>query len=131
MTTQTFTILPQGTYPVGTRTLPAANVPQGAISATLALSRAQWLDPAVKVSARFELSVDGGVTWSPDPSGQSVWPWGNFPLTFESEGDPSGRGTSNVNGDLGDPTNPNRKIRGTVTISGGPLTTIGTLTVTS
>lgn len=41
---------------------------------------------SVVVSVRIDLSVDGGVTWSPDPAGEAVWPWGPFPLHFSLGG---------------------------------------------
>lgn len=35
------------------------------------------------IKCRVELSLDGGVTWSPNPiGGEKVWPWAAFPIEF-------------------------------------------------
>lgn len=38
------------------------------------------------VKCRIELSVDGGLTWSPTPNGEKLWPWGPFPIEFTVPG---------------------------------------------
>lgn len=127
MATQT---IPQATYQVGTRNLGPFNVPNGATNVTLTFDRSQWTDPAVKLTARFELSLDNGATWSPNPAGQPTWPWGSFPVTITSEGGVIGVPSTQQSIALPDPTNTQRKVRAVVTVAGGPLTTTITVDVT-
>lgn len=123
-------ILPQATYPIGTRTVGPANVPQNATKVEMALDGAAMTDPALHVSMTLDLSLDNGATWNlPHPQ---VDP---FPIGMTLDGGALNRqglplATYTLGTQLPDPTNANRKIRMTVTISGTPLTTQGTVTIT-
>lgn len=121
MAAQTIPVF-SGTLQPGTRTLPPTVVAVGKTALTLSIDRTNWTDPAVTASMSADLSVDGGVTWL------NGW------VAFTAMGGPNQAPTpmnpnpniSYVNTDLGDP-NANRKIRASVTIAGGPLTTTVTV----
>lgn len=130
------TTIPEATYPVGTTTIGPVNVPNGATLAVIRFSRDKWLDPAVKLTLRMELSLDNGATWSPNPSGESVWPWGIFPVVITAQGGES-MGMGGVvethtmqEVPLPDPNNNRRRVRFVRTVEGGPLTTVVTIDVT-
>lgn len=38
------------------------------------------------IKCRAELSLDGGLTWSPNSDGRKDWPWGMFPIEFTASG---------------------------------------------
>lgn len=123
-------VLPQGTYPIGTRVLGPANIPLGVSSISLALDGTSMTNPALHVAITLDLSLDGGVTWN-DPHPQ-VDP---FPVGMTLDGGAKNRqgqalGTYYIGTILPDASNPNRRIRATVVISGQALTTTGTLTLT-
>lgn len=76
----------------------------------------KWTDPAHRLTLRFDLSLDGGKTWSGDPKGETVWPWGQFPQTYCLCGNPK-------NPDAGDlvlelPKGANRVVRYTAVWEG-------------
>lgn len=93
-------------------------VPLGADSIDLVVHRLNFPDtPSLVLKCRAELSLDGGITWSPKPSGENTWPWGNFPIAFTTAGgilkDKLGRLilTSGILVPLPEPDNPLRIIR--------------------
>lgn len=125
------TVLPNGTYAIGTRNLGPASVPQNLTLAKLALDGASMTNPALHVELTLDFSLDGGTTWASTTPSRATDP---YPLGITLDGgalDKSGnpRAEYFVNAPLPDPTNPNRRIRGVVTIAGTPLTTTGTLTL--
>jgi hypothetical protein len=120
-------VIPVRDYAIGSHNLGPVALNVGLRRVAITLERSEWTDPASKVDARFELSLDGGTTWSPNPSGERDFPWGPFPVTFSAfggiilgkDGQPSL--LSGFVTDLPQPSNPDRRIRGTVTISGGTV----------
>ena len=123
-----FTV-PRGNFPAGVRQFGPFDVDPTIGHVLVQLDRTDWLDPAVKVAIRLDLSLDGGVTWSPDPAGQTVFPWAPFPVNFTGQGGvltgPGGvvRQFSEVSFDVPQVGNVNRKIRCTMTVTGGLLRT--------
>jgi len=117
----TSTIIPQGTYPVGTRSFGPANVPSGLTTGVIAFDRTAWSDPAVTLDLFLEFSIDNGATWA-------------FPAGMGAEGGVARdkNGVVQTVSTLGFvfPDGPTRKVQGTITIAGGPLTTNATLTLT-
>lgn len=66
---------------------PAIAVDAAANRVSVALDRTGFPDVAENViHCRVELSLDGGVTWSPNPKGEKVWPYGPFPIEFTADG---------------------------------------------
>ena len=123
------TVLPHGTYAVGTQLLGPAAVATGLTQASLALDRGEWLAGGT-LALTIDLSLDGGVTWnSPHPD---VDP---YPVGLTAEGgvalDKHGVAYTQtiLTVPLPQPASTTRRIRATVTIAGGPLTTTGTLTL--
>lgn len=123
-------VLPQGTYAIGTRVLGPANVPLGATEIALSLDGGAMTNPALHVAITLDLSLDGGVTWNnPHPQADP------FPVGMTLDGGAKNRqglplGTYFIGTTLPDASNPNRRIRATVVISGQALTTAGTLSLT-
>jgi hypothetical protein len=129
--------IPVADYPVGQQALGPFSINAGLSNIQIALSREFWTDPAVKVHARFELSLDGGVTWSPDPTGEATWTWGKFPCTFDAQGGVITRPPvlgggvvthTTLRTPVVEPENAGRMIQGVVTVSGGTLRTEITVT---
>jgi hypothetical protein len=72
------------------------------------------------LKVRIDLSVDGGLTWSPNPSG-AVWKWGAFPIHFSVPGaSVSGATVSSVS--LAIKAQANQQLRITLT----PAVTVNT-----
>lgn len=113
-------VLSEATYSVGVYTISPVSVPPGYTRVYIKLMRALWLDPGTRASWLIEVSQDGGTTWDTDPpaasgstpGGISINPQTGLPRPF-----------SLIYAALPQPGNPNRKIRGTVTVAGGPITT--------
>lgn len=126
---QSTVVLPQGTYPAGTRTLGPVAVPNGTTAFVLSLDRTNWTNVNVKVALTFDLSLDGGTTWNPHPDADP------FPVGLTAEGgtarDKNGNvvNTTTLSAPVPDVTNTNRRVRATLVITGGSLTTSGTLTL--
>jgi len=126
-------VLPQGTYPVGSRTLGPAAIPTGVTSASLALDGTAMTNAALSLSLTLDLSLDGGVTWASTSPSQATDPFPvNVPDMRGGQLDRTGaaRATYYISvWGIPAPTNPNRQVRAQVTISGVSLTTKGTLTL--
>lgn len=126
-------VLPQGTYPIGTRILGPAPLAQGVTTFTLALDGAAMTDPALRVRLDVDLSLDGGATWAADAPGPTFNP---FPLFMTLSGGATDRAGNPLptyflsSTQIPAPASSTRRIRATVTIAGAPLTTAGTLTLT-
>jgi hypothetical protein len=122
-------VLPQGTYPVGTRVIGPFTVVTGATEYSFSFDKTNWQDPAVTVDVMFDLSLDGGATWNnPHPA---VDP---FPCGFTAEGgglDKHGVSYADVTFSvlIPQPQNTQRRLRANVIIAGGPLTTSGSVTI--
>jgi hypothetical protein len=124
------TILPYAEYSEGVYETPAVNVPTGYTLGYIKINREEWLDPATRITWSIELSQDSGANWQTIVSAGSdgglrlcpsspVW---RFNSCCAGPGAPltcSLVGTSLLQAD-----NPNRQVRGTVTVIGGPVTTI-------
>ena len=121
-------VLPHGTYAAGTRVVGPATVPSGVSGFSLALDRGEWL-AGVTIQMTVDLSIDSGATWNNPP--ESVVP---YPLGLSAEGGAA----LDKNGVLYPQTilaapipnsgSSTRRIRANLTITGGSLTTTGTLT---
>lgn len=74
------------------------------------------------MKCRAELSLDGGLTWSPRPKGEQVWPWGAFPIGFTAMGGelPASMGSASGVTNFPFPPGIGRKVR----ITFVPLKTI-------
>lgn len=111
--------LPLGTYPAKTYNIPVHNIPQGYRFLAFIFSREQWTDPNVTLTIRIDASGNSGKTWISDYCGATA-KGGNvlnqnnqiIPYTI----------LICVNRNVASTT---RQIRGTITISGGNLTTYG------
>jgi hypothetical protein len=122
MAVTTTQVLPFGTYPPNTYSLGPANVPDGATAFAFSFTKgAGWQDPAIKLDIMMDISIDAGASWETfygfTAEGGGLDKFGN-PYT-EATG-----GTS-----IPHPEIPNRKIRATLKVLGGPLQTSCSLTV--
>lgn len=128
----TFTVLPNGTYPIGTRNLGPTSIPTGLTKAVLSLAGGAMTDPALTVTLQLDLSIDGGATWASTNRGPATDPYPTSSTIRGGGTRPRGGAQTEyiIGAVLPDPTNPGRQMRGTLTIAGTPLTTTGTLTVT-
>ena len=118
----TTAILPMGPYPAGTYTIPATSVPLNIGTVKLSADRTLWIDAASIVVASMEWSLDGGTTWSPGGSwtshgGTALLPDG---ITVSIE--------TNIVVTMPQSTNPNRKVRGSVVVSGATAISAVSLT---
>ena len=118
----TTVILPMAPYPAGTYTMPSTAVPLNISTVKVAVDRTLWADPAVTVDARMEWSFDGGTVWSPGggwtANGGTMFLRDGTTVSTESF-------ASFV---MPQASNPNRKIRGSVVVAGGTVTSSVSLT---
>jgi hypothetical protein len=127
--------IPIRDYPVRSHDIGPIAIAAGLSRVKLTLSRNEWLNPAAKVDAIFEISLDGGNIWSPKASGEDVFPWGVFPITFSAQGGnfigKQGQivAFSGFDMPLPEPQNPNRQIRGFVDVKGDVVRTAVTLEI--
>jgi hypothetical protein len=97
----------------GTQTSPSVAVPAGATGVTIDFDGTTMLDPAVQVDTKIEFAPDG-VTWQ-------LLAAANFVCgSKDRAGNP--RAVYPVNTDI-PAEGANRKLRGTLSVSGGSLTT--------
>jgi len=111
------TVLNEATYAVGDYSFLPVSIPVGYTVAYAKLSRALWLDPLTHVQWDISVSQDSGATWVPLASGTSVGGISIDPRT----GIP--RPFYTVGAGISQPDNPNRQLKGTIHITGGPITT--------
>src|SRR6266571_4897291 len=110
----TISVAPVGSqFLAGVHPFGPVNVPVGAFAASARLSSAIQLSPTLVVSAAFELSLDGGASWTPSGSAElisdgtiGIDPKTGLPYTDWW-----------VKVGLDEPSNPNRRIKGSVTIN--------------
>jgi hypothetical protein len=124
------TVLPQATYHPGTRTTPNLSVAQGMTGVTIEFDKTLgWTDPAVTLDVTLDLSLDGGATWN-TPAADVV----PFPVGFTAEGGGNDKNgvpytSATLSTSLPHPELTNRRLRATITIAGGDLTTSAAITV--
>jgi hypothetical protein len=104
---------------LGDLALGATPVPIGMASVRFSLDRSLWLDQAAQVSVSIERSDDAGGTW------QFIGGFTSFGGTDQKDRFGVAPLITHGQWDAGDPTNPNRLVRGIVTVSGTPFTTSG------
>ena len=115
-------VFPSISRAVGTYLLPSSNVPNGISSAVLSFDRSLWTNPAGKMEMQLEISFDNGTSWQ-------------ILGAFTAEGgvvlDMLGNVATKTSIKIGvpQPQNNNRKVRGTLIISGAAFTTSGILTL--
>jgi hypothetical protein len=102
---QTLTVLANDAYAAGTFPFGPVNLPTGITSAECRIDRAALTSPTLQINWKFELSQDDGVNWLPwggAGTGGGVIPDAPF---------------SSFTVQLPNPTNPNRRIRGSMTLN--------------
>lgn len=111
--------LPLTTYPAGVILLPTRAVPTGLVSATALFDTTHVTTLTLVMQVALELSQDNGTTWV--PSGGSTLSLPNCGCTLSGGvlTDASGKPVlvSGFQIALANPTNAQRRIRGTVTLS--------------
>lgn len=122
VTTTLFT-LPTQSYPTGVHQVPVRAVPLGATLYKVGIDISQMGDPATSFDLAFDVSYDGGANWQ-------FWVGGHRdggPALLDKNGVP--QNIVGLDGPLQQPDNPDRQLRGSVTVD-GPITVGGTVTVT-
>lgn len=114
--------IPAKTYNVGSVQIPPTAVPAGSSSMTIVLDVTQWTNPASVLSVAMEMSTDGGVTWV---GGGAFTTHPNANGQFPGK---SGAPLSTIMSFWSWPSSVTH-LRGTVTITGTPIQTSGTITV--
>jgi len=126
-------VLKDAVFPInnflGTQNIPVFAIPDGSVGISLNLDGSTMLDPVCKIVLTLDFSPDGGVTWSTISPGPATNP---FPVVAEitcgvknRQGNPLP--VYNVSALF--PPGTNRSIRGSVVVTGAPLTTTATLDV--
>lgn len=123
-------ILPLATLVPGVHSFGPFSISQDISSAALSFDRTAWTDLALRVDVLIDISLDGGLTWASETPNRATDP---FPIActlvggplFDKNGLPLTSGVLG-SGELPQPGNANRSIRGTVT-NNLALTTLGTL----
>lgn len=101
--------IPNRTYQAGIISIPERSVPVGIASAKLTIEAATWDDPSISISVALELSQDGGLTWSPGGGGEAKGG------TVDRQGNRNA--TAWFKWSWPNPNNPDRKVRGAITVS--------------
>lgn len=111
------TTIPIGsqTAPVGVTVIGPFSVPVNDSHFLLSLDAVAFnlLSPSSVITWKTELSQDNGVTWGSEASGTRAGNSGPLPVTADSDGSKFIIAT-----DLFNPTNPNRKMKLTLTVAG-------------
>lgn len=101
--------IPNRTHQAGLITIPERSIPVGIAYARLSIEAITWDDPDIFVIINLELSQDGGLSWGPGGSG------------YAKGGTVDRQGNRNSSAwwrwSWPNPNNPNRKIRGTISIN--------------
>jgi hypothetical protein len=110
-------VLPEATYSVGAYGPFVYNVPPAYNVGYLRMSRAPWTNALSRISWTIDISYDSGATWTPlvagsAPGGAAIDPSTGLPYVYSEIGAP-----------LPQPENPNRRMRGSFTVSGASVTT--------
>jgi hypothetical protein len=115
-------VLSPSEYLPGTYMFPVTNFPLGYTLAELIIDRALWLNPASQLAWSADISHDGGVTWNQSPqTGAAATTSGG--VLFFPPGHPQAgqvRPVSRFSLGVLSPENPNRRVRGSFTVSGAP-----------
>lgn len=116
---------------VGARALGPVAIAQGLTNVTLSLDASTMTDSNLHVQLDLDLSLDNGVTWSSVNKGPVYM---GYPLQMTLDGgavDKHGAPLPAyiISADLPWPNLATRQIRGTVTVTGGSLSTTANLTV--
>lgn len=77
--------IPAADYSRGVHDLPAIEL--DARDTACRVTFTPWADRDTKAKMKVRLSIDGGVTYCPNPNGETEWPWGIFPVAWEVGGD--------------------------------------------
>lgn len=115
----------------GTRSIPARNLPQSFDTLRFTLDGSTITDPAMHAALTIDFSPDGGVTWASEHPGPTMNP---YPVVWEFAGGMTDR-QGNLIVDLFYETPPipdgaTRQVRGSLVVTGAPLTTTATITAT-
>jgi hypothetical protein len=115
-------VLPQASYSIGSYAIGAQTVPLEYNVGFIRLSRGLWTDPTRQINWAIEISYDSGSTWTPLIAGSSV---GGIVHGYCKPQPCIGPVIeySEIGAPLAQPSNPNRRIRGTFEVSGGSVTT--------
>lgn len=122
--------IPAKDYPAGVYSIPSTSVPNNASIMILTIDRTNWLDPKVTIDFRLDLSPDDGKTWM---TGDNNAGWCAFTASGGAVGKPPVPATvmececsalANC-----DPANPDNRVRGSITVSGGTMNAGGTIEV--
>lgn len=106
-------VFPASTWAVGVRTSPSVAIPLGASRITVSFDVTPYLDGASFIRFGLEISLDGGTSWAPlHAAGR---PGGSL---LRSDGLPYD--VVGYTADLPEPSNPNRRARAWLNVSGAP-----------
>jgi len=108
----TLFILPTFAYGIGPNPVPQVAVPKGSTEFRVTIDVSQMTNPLTSYQASFDISFDGGASWQflvdSTRAGGVQLDANGFPIT-----------TARSAAALAQPDNPNRLIRGSLTVSGG------------
>jgi len=114
------TVLPEAEVPVGSYTFGPANVQNSATSIQFEATRVNWPD-AARFTVQFDLSMDNGQTWTTN--------YGNFGMAGGILFDRQGNLVTNSTARWNIPSGNQRRVRGSLDLTGANITTEITFTV--